>query len=226
MDIKTFKNNIDKVFLNIFLKMFLFWLFFPSILIVAIANFNFKTVKLDIEKYQYNFYSDRNYGSENKMDKFIGLSVVLIPRHIPYDIFIDSLNGNTTVYRLISESNDNTSFNLWSKSTSPILVKGHTGNLTEIIWEKYSTNKIELIAGGPIHSSPILISNEISNNIHAYYRINLIKKYYPNGFFNYMYTNISIDRLFKLKFGAVLSSLLFLLLALSLKKRLELNFNE
>jgi hypothetical protein len=85
-----------------------------------------------------------------------GLSLLQIPRHHAEDVTID-VNRATTIYRFISEDNDNEPFEDWTPTDIPIHVRGYTTTHTRVVKKEFPAGTITLSAGGPIASSPILI---------------------------------------------------------------------
>lgn len=101
-------------------------------------------------------FSDRQYFDTVGDGRLEGLFLVQIPRHYSDDIPIEA-HRPVTIYRLISEDNDNTVFDDWTPTDIPLNVRGHTTTHTRVVKKDFPAGTITLDPGGPIASSPILI---------------------------------------------------------------------
>lgn len=101
-------------------------------------------------------FSDRLYFDTIGDERLEVLSLVQIPRHHKDDINIEAYRP-ITVYRLISDDNDNSPFESWSHTDIPINVRGFTTTHTRVVKKDFPAGTITLNPGGPIASSPILI---------------------------------------------------------------------
>ncbi len=101
-------------------------------------------------------YSDRLYFDTIGDERLEDLSLVQIPRHHPDNMIIEAYRP-ITVYRFISDDNDNTPFDSWTPTDIPINVQGFTTTHTRVVKKDFPAGMITLNPGGPIASSPILI---------------------------------------------------------------------
>jgi hypothetical protein len=101
-------------------------------------------------------FLDKLYYDTIGDERLEGLSLVQIPRHHSENVVIDAY-GPSTIYRFISEDNDNTDFDSWTPSDIPIHVRGFTTTHTRVVKKDFPAGIITLVPGGPIASSPILI---------------------------------------------------------------------
>jgi len=101
-------------------------------------------------------FLDKLYYDTVGDERLEGLSLLQIPRHHSEDVIID-VDGPSTIYRFISEDNDNTDFASWTPSDIPIHVRGYTTTHTRVVENDFPAGIITLKPGGPIASSPILI---------------------------------------------------------------------
>ena len=214
------KKATDRKFLLIFFKQIVYWVMIPIAFASLIGNFHYGKVSLEIESYRGRVYSDRNYSTSVSIPEFSGLKVVLIPRHIKYDINLSNLSEGTTIFRMLSDKNDNSGFYLWEKADIAAEVKGQTCTLTSIVKKKIDTNQISLSSGGPLASSPIIVLNTGDMDFKADYNPTLLGDYYPKGIWNYVSFNASIDKLFRVKLIGFPILYLILLLYVSYRKRM------
>jgi hypothetical protein len=116
------------------------------------------TEKITITRYTAGtpVFVDRQYYDTVGDERLEGLFLVQIPRHYSENIVVDAHKA-LTVYRLISEENDNTPFAGWISSDIPVKVRGHTTDHTRVVEKDFPAGTITLDSGGPIASSPILI---------------------------------------------------------------------
>jgi len=109
-------------------------------------------------------FLDRLYFDTVGDERLEGLSLVQIPRHHSEDVVIEA-HKPATVYRIISEDNDNTPFDGWTTTDIPVNVEGYTTTHTRVIKKDFPAGVITLNPGGPVASSPILI--EVHGHTHA-----------------------------------------------------------
>jgi hypothetical protein len=102
-------------------------------------------------------YSDRPYVDTVCPQELEGLTLIQIPRHSKLRFRIDSKKP-LTVYRLTSESNDNWLLDGYQKTDLKVNVVGKSIH-REVVKRSYPSGIIDLYAGGPISSSPILLSS-------------------------------------------------------------------
>ena len=105
-------------------------------------------------------FLDRQYFDSIGDERLEGLFLVQIPRHHSDNILIEAYSP-ITVYRFISDDNDNTHFDSWTASDIPIDVRGWSTTHTHVVKKDFPAGLITLNPGGPVASSPILI--EIPN---------------------------------------------------------------
>lgn len=101
-------------------------------------------------------FLDRQYYDGVGDDRLNGLLLLQIPRHYKHDINIRA-DSSLTIYRFISDENDNTPFESWTPTDIPISVRGFTTIHTRVVKKDFSSGMITLSPGGPIAASPILI---------------------------------------------------------------------
>ncbi|MBL78520.1 MAG: hypothetical protein CMH70_00410 [Nitrosomonadaceae bacterium] len=102
-------------------------------------------------------FIDRLYYDSIGDRRLEGLYLVQIPRHHKKSIKISSAKA-LTIYRLISLNNDNRVFSDYEKTSIKVNVIGHTAVHTDVIKKDFLAGTIILPVGGPITTSPILIS--------------------------------------------------------------------
>ena len=104
-------------------------------------------------------FIDRTYFDEVGDRSLEGLFLVQFPRHHKKKIIIKA-KKLLTVYRIISPNNDNNYFYDNGYKETDIKVKVICGSTmhTQVIKKTFEAGTIELSPGGPISSSPILIS--------------------------------------------------------------------
>lgn len=141
-----------------------------------------------------NLYSDREYKSLIESKELNGLKLVLIPRHLHYDIYIESNEDSVTVYRIVADKNDNQIFRWWQGTSIKVFSPGLTVNLIGVVKKMYHEKVIKLPPGGPIASSPLLI--ETNGNIEAFYTPNLKNYYFPYGYFGFFSRELIQNRIY------------------------------
>jgi hypothetical protein len=104
-------------------------------------------------------FIDRDYYDHSNIgDKRLeGLCLIQIPRHYNYPITIKAKKP-LTIYRLISESNDNSIFNSYKQTDIIVNVVGASSSHTKVLKKDFSAGTILISPGGPGSASPILIS--------------------------------------------------------------------
>jgi hypothetical protein len=101
-------------------------------------------------------FVDRQYFDSIGDERLEGLFIVQIPRHYSDNIIINAHRA-LTIYRFITEDNNNTPFDSWKSSDIPINVRGWSTTHTRIVTKDFPAGIITLHPGGPVASSPILI---------------------------------------------------------------------
>lgn len=101
-------------------------------------------------------FLDRQYFDSIGDERLEDLFLVQIPRHHSDNIIIEAYRP-ITVYRFISDDNDNTHFDSWTSSDIPIDVRGWSTTHTHVVKKDFPAGIITLNPGGPVASSPILI---------------------------------------------------------------------
>ena len=117
-----------------------------------------KSEKFVITRYSAgtSVFQDREYFDTIGDERLEGLYLVQIPRHYKENIIVEA-HQPLTIYRFISDDNDNSVFDSWIPSDIPIKVRGFTTTHTRVVTKDFPAGKITLPPGGPIASSPILI---------------------------------------------------------------------
>jgi len=101
-------------------------------------------------------FSDRPYVDTVGPQELEGLTLIQIPRHSKQRFRIDSKKP-LTVYRLVSDSNDNWLLDGYQKTDLKVNVVGNSIH-REVVKRSFPSGIIDLYAGGPTSSSPILLS--------------------------------------------------------------------
>lgn len=101
-------------------------------------------------------FSDRPYFDTLGPKELEGLTLIQIPRHTRHRIRLDAKKP-LTVYRIISASNDNWLLDGYQKTDLKVNVVGKSIH-REVVKKSFPPGIIDLFAGGPSVSSPILIS--------------------------------------------------------------------
>lgn len=101
-------------------------------------------------------FLDRQYFDTIGDERLEGLFLVQIPRHHSENIVIEAQRP-LTIYRLISDDNDNTPFDSWTPSDIPVNVRGFSTTHTRVVEKDYPAGLITLNPGGDVAASPILI---------------------------------------------------------------------
>jgi hypothetical protein len=102
------------------------------------------------------FFLDRSYFDQIGDSRLEGLFLIQITRHRKNFIDIE-VNSPLTVYRLISESNENDIFNSYIETDIKVKVVGSSSIHTKVLKKDFLKGRIRLPAGGPVSASPILI---------------------------------------------------------------------
>jgi hypothetical protein len=101
-------------------------------------------------------FLDRLYFDTVGDERLEGLFLIQIPRHHSDDITIKA-DRPLTVYRFISDDNDNAAFESWTPLDIPINVQGFSTKHTRVVKKDFPAGEATLSPGGPVASSPILI---------------------------------------------------------------------
>ncbi len=114
--------------------------------------------KLIITRYtaETAVFLDRQYYDSIGDERLEGLFLVQLPRHYSDNIIIEAYRP-ITIYRFISDDNNNTHFDSWTSSDIPIDVRGWSTTHTHVVKKDFPAGIITLNPGGPVASSPILI---------------------------------------------------------------------
>ena len=102
-------------------------------------------------------FIDRSYYDQIGDKRLEGLFLVQIARHYQGMIAIQA-ERPLVIYRIISESNENSIFDEYEKTDIKVKVVGGSSEHTKVVKKKFPAGPISLAAGGPVASSPILIS--------------------------------------------------------------------
>jgi hypothetical protein len=102
-------------------------------------------------------FIDRSYFDQNGDKRLEGLFLILTTRHRQGLIEINS-KYPITVYRLVSEANDNSIFDDYEVTDIKVKVVGGGSVHTKVLKKNFPKGIISLAAGGPTSASPILIS--------------------------------------------------------------------
>ena len=127
--------------------------FYPSIEVPVL-----KTKEIIISQYSFGvpLFSDRNYTNSKDTEVLRNSFVIQIPRHYNQKIKLELLS-DVTIFRLLSDDNDNEPFNDWSIMNDEVEVTGQSCIHNKLVSKTFSPGMIELSSGGKISSSPILI---------------------------------------------------------------------
>ena len=114
--------------------------------------------KIVITRYtaQTPVFSDRQYFDTVGDERLEGLYLVQVPRHHGENIVIEA-HRPVTVYRFVSDDNDNTAFASWTPTDIPVKVRGFTTTHTRVVKKAFPAGTITLEPGGPVAASPVLI---------------------------------------------------------------------
>jgi hypothetical protein len=105
-------------------------------------------------------FSDRDYYDTICDNRLKDSYLIQIPRHFNSFIAIEVYKP-VIIYRILSNTNDNTPFYDWKKTNIEVNVKGASCSHTRVVSKIFEPGKIILNSGGPVAASPILIQ-EIS----------------------------------------------------------------
>ena len=116
-------------------------------------------------------FSDRSYHDIIGNEELENSYVIQLPRHYPYDIKIE-IDNKTTVYRILSEKNDNSFLKDWELTNITVNVKGESCSHTQVVKKVFNKGKvIELLNGGLVASTPIIIKS-FSKTLPSFLKIN------------------------------------------------------
>ncbi len=102
-------------------------------------------------------FIDRSYYDQIGDKRLEGLFQILTTRHRQGLIVIKEKNP-LTVYRLVSESNENHIFDEYKETDIRVKVLGSSSVHTKVLKKNFPKGIVSLAAGGPVSASPILIS--------------------------------------------------------------------
>jgi hypothetical protein len=108
-------------------------------------------------------YTDRVYFEEIGDPRLEGLVLLQIRRHLQHDFFITT-EKPLTVYRFLSDENDNSVFSDWGKTDIPIKVKGNWSTFTKVVKKDFPAGTFKMTYGGPLSAAPVLLDLKSSNN--------------------------------------------------------------
>lgn len=197
---------------------FLKFMIIPILLIVIIMNIDGGKNELGVVTYASgdSIYEDRNYQSTEKAEELDGLSLVLLPRHLQYEITINCQSDSFTVYRPISDKNDNQIFRWWESTKIDFFSTGKTANLVGVVKKTFYEKIVILAPGGPIISSPIFIDSD--SPVEAYYHKNMKSYYFPYGYFGFFAREFIHNRFYVILGCIVFLSYSLIVLLIGLKK--------
>ena len=102
-------------------------------------------------------FIDRNYFDQLGDKRLEGLFPILIQRH-QQGLVVIKAKKDLIVYRLVSLTNDNQVFDEYEETDIKVKVVGSSSEHTKVLKKNFPAGVITLFAGGPISTSPILIS--------------------------------------------------------------------
>ena len=121
-----------------------------------ILNFYNKSILISRYTRGSPLWIDRSYFDQIGDKRLEGLFLILTKRHRQDLVMINGINP-LTVYRLVSESNNNNIFEGYEETDIRVLVVGASSVHTKVIKKTFPKGIISLAPGGPTSSSPILI---------------------------------------------------------------------
>ena len=108
-------------------------------------------------------YIDRGFYDTVGDPRLEGDYVLQISRHLKHPIEVE-LHRDVLIYRVLTDSNDNSIFNDWDKTDINIGMRGATCVHAEVVSKMFSPGRVFLEPGGPVASSPIII-RELSDTV-------------------------------------------------------------
>ena len=120
-----------------------------------ILNFYNKSILISRYTAGSPLWIDRTYFDQIGDTRLEGLFLILTKRHRQKVIMINAINP-LTIYRLVSDSNNNDIFDGYEETDIKVLVVGGSVH-TKVIKKQFQKGMISLTPGGPTSSSPILI---------------------------------------------------------------------
>jgi len=101
-------------------------------------------------------FADRLFYDTIEDPRLDNLLLIQIPRHHK-DLISINTSQDITIYRLISDKNNNSIFDSWNKTNIQVNIIGPNSTHTTVVSKRFPPGIIDLEPGGPISSSPILI---------------------------------------------------------------------
>ena len=101
-------------------------------------------------------FADRLYYDTIEDPRLDNLLLIKIPRHHK-DLISINTSQEITIYRLISDKNNNSIFDCWNKTNIQVNIIGASSTHSMVVSKRFPSGIIDLEPGGPISSSPILI---------------------------------------------------------------------
>jgi hypothetical protein len=100
-------------------------------------------------------FSDRNYHDSIGDPKLEGLYLIQIPRHYFKTLEI-KIGEPVTIYRMLTEKNNNSAFKDWKRENIAIKIKGNSCTHSFVVSKDFGPGNYKLEIGGPVATSPIL----------------------------------------------------------------------
>jgi hypothetical protein len=110
-----------------------------------------------------SIFSDRTYCDTVGDQRLEGTYILQIPRHTKTPIKVE-LHREVKVFRLLTESNDNTVFKDWNSTDIKVGIRGKSCVHTTVVSKTFSPGVHYLKSGGPVAASPILIGEIADTN--------------------------------------------------------------
>ena len=112
----------------------------------------------------YYIFTDKWYVNNLNDEKIIGKTLIQISRHRKENIEF-FLNKNTFVYRVISDENDNSMYDDWTKTNFNLEINGLSSTHKEVIKKYFLKGAVKLNSGGPTSADPIFLDISSYNDI-------------------------------------------------------------
>ena len=122
-----------------------------------ILNFYNKSILISRYTQGSPLWIDRSYFDQIGDKRLEGLFLILTKRHRQDLVMINGINP-LTVYRLVSESNNNNIFEGYEETDIRVKIVGGGSTHTKVLKKNFPKGIISLATGGPTSASPILIS--------------------------------------------------------------------
>ncbi|MDN5211583.1 hypothetical protein QQ020_05960 [Fulvivirgaceae bacterium BMA12] len=121
-------------------------------------------------------YSDRCYTDQIQPEPLEGLNIVSMTRHFHFPVRLMS-EEKFTVYRFITEKNNNEFIADWEKVSVKIEIPGKSSTFKEVYKKDFSPGTWTFQPGGPVAASPLLFKAE-GQPVKAFYTTNFL---FPEG---------------------------------------------